>query len=334
MERNIVMKRVAKPEGKFNIVIEEAAMPEPSPGEVRIKAVRSLISRGSEMGGRYTREHAVNPESMGYSLAGIVDAIGEGVDHYTVGDKVVASAPHAQYAVRPARVSSLQEQAQVVPMLPSVTFDQAPYYPLTSGAVSWVDIENIQPYDTVVILGQGLVGSLLMQVAKANGRGRIIAVDTLDSRCTLSEELGADVVINASDEDPIRAVHKITNGIGAHIVVYAVGGPAGPKAFDQGLDMLAIGGLLHLIGLYEDQPLPLTSGKIQRRRLLGGYYGQVIPSGVSLRAMQLLGSDIIRTDKMTTHLFPYMEAPAAFDLLYNRMDEALGVLLNWEVPGA
>ena len=45
------MKRVAKPEGKFNIVIEEVAMPKPSPGEVRIKAVRSLISRGSEMGG-------------------------------------------------------------------------------------------------------------------------------------------------------------------------------------------------------------------------------------------------------------------------------------------
>ena len=45
------MKRVAKPEGKFNIVIEEAAMPEPGPGEVRVKAVRSLISRGSEMGG-------------------------------------------------------------------------------------------------------------------------------------------------------------------------------------------------------------------------------------------------------------------------------------------
>ena len=53
------MKRVAKPEGKFNIVIEEAAMPEPSPGEVRIKAVRSLISRGSEMGG------AVYPRTCG-----------------------------------------------------------------------------------------------------------------------------------------------------------------------------------------------------------------------------------------------------------------------------
>ncbi len=53
------MKRVAKPEGKFNIVIEEAAMPEPGPGEVRVKAVRSLISRGSEMGG------AVYPRTCG-----------------------------------------------------------------------------------------------------------------------------------------------------------------------------------------------------------------------------------------------------------------------------
>ena len=95
------MKRVAKPEGKFNVIIEDAPMPEPGPGEVRVKAVRSLISRGSEMGGRYTREYAVNPESMGYSLAGIVDAVGDGVEHYAVGDRVVASAPHAQYTVRP-----------------------------------------------------------------------------------------------------------------------------------------------------------------------------------------------------------------------------------------
>ena len=53
------------------------------------------------MGGRYTREFAVNPESMGYSLAGVVDAVGDEVEHYSVGDRVVASAPHAQYTVRP-----------------------------------------------------------------------------------------------------------------------------------------------------------------------------------------------------------------------------------------
>ena len=50
--------------------------------------------------------------------------------------------------------------------------------------------------------------------------------------------------------------------------------------------------------------------------------------------MQLLGSGVIQTKKMTTHYFPYMEAATAFDLLYTRMDEALGVLLDWEVPDA
>ncbi len=146
------MKRVAKPAGRFNVVIEEAPFPEPQADEIRVRAVRSLLSRGSEIGARYTREHAIDPERMGYSLAGVVDAVG------------------------------------------------------------------------------------------------------------------------------------------ADVVVYAVGGPAGPKAFDQGLDMLAVGGLLHLIGLYEDQPLPLSSGKIQRRRLLGAYYRQIVNPGCARRAMELLAS--------------------------------------------
>ena len=108
-------------------------MPEPGPGEVRIKAVCSLISRGSEIGARYTREQAVSPEIMGYSLAGVVDALGEGVDCYAVGDWVVALAPHAEYVVRPAVLSAPQDQPQVVAMLPSVEFDAAPYWPLVSG---------------------------------------------------------------------------------------------------------------------------------------------------------------------------------------------------------
>jgi len=325
------MKRVAKPEGQFNIIIEDAPMPEPRVGEVRIKAVRSLISRGSEIGARYTREFAIDPERMGYSLAGIVDAVGEEINHFAVGDHVVALAPHAQYVIRPARVTLPDEHAYVVPMPPAVNFDTAPYYPLVSGAVTWVEIENIQPNDTVVILGQGLVGSLILQVAKANGNGRIIAVDALDSRCQLAEEFGADVVINPADEDVVEAVGKLTNGAGADIVVYAVGGPAGPKAFEQGLDMLSVGGLLHLIGLYEDAPLPLWGGKIQRRRLLGGYYGQTIGAEASRRTMELLGRGVIKTERMTTHSFPYTQAAEAFDLLYNRTNEALGVLLDWEI---
>ena len=324
------MQRVIKPAGQFNIQLEDVPVPEPGPGEVRIKAVRSLISRGSEIGARYTRTHAVSPEIMGYSLAGTVDALGAGVDCYDIGDPVVALAPHAEYAVRPAVLSSTAEQPQVFPILDGVDFDQAPYWPLVAGAVTWVDIEEIGNNDTVVILGQGLVGSLMLQVARHNGQGRLMAVDALDSRCALAEEFGADAVVNAAAEDPVAALRRLTRGAGADIVVYAVGGPAGLAVFDQGLDMLAPGGLLHLIGLYEDAPLPLSSGKIQRRKILGGYYGEGIGSGTAYRAMQLLRNGAIQTERMTTHRMPFTEAARAFDLLYTNMGEALGVLLDWE----
>ena len=323
------MLRFAKPEGKYNVVLEEAPIPEPGPGEVRVKAVRSLISRGSEMGARYTREYAVSPEIMGYSLAGVVDALGEGVSYLDVGDRVVALAPHAQYVVRPALISTPQDQAQITPIPDDVSFDQAPFHPLTCGAVTWTGVEDIQPNDTVVIIGQGLVGSLMLQVMKVNGVGRVVAIDALKSRCAMAKSFGADAVINAAEEDPVQAVHRLTSGIGADIVVYAVGGPAGPKAFEQGLDMLAVNGLFHLIGLYEDEPLPLMSGKIQRRRLIGGYYGTTIGARQSRRAMELLASGAIQTDAMITHRFPFKEGPEAFELLYSRPNDAFGVLFEW-----
>jgi threonine dehydrogenase-like Zn-dependent dehydrogenase len=324
------LKRLTKLEGKYNLVIEEAPMPQPAPGEVRIKAVRSLISRGSEMGARYTREHAVSPDIMGYSMAGTIDAVGEGVSHFAPGDRVVALAPHAEYTVRPATVAGPDAQPRVVALPDDVNWDRAPYHPLTAGSVTWVDAEQIGPSDTVVILGQGLVGSLMLQVMKENGNGFVIAVDALDNRCALAEELGADRVINAGQHDPVAAVRKLTNGAGAHLVVYAVGGPAGPKAFEQGLDMLGVDGTLHLIGLYEDQDLSLPSSKIQRRRILGGYYGRTIGLASYRKSMSLLASGAVQAERMTTHRFAFTDAGEAFDLLWTRPGEALGVLLDWE----
>ena len=325
------MKRVIKPEGKFNIQLEEVPLPEPGPGQIRVKARKSLISRGSELGSRYTVEHAVRPERMGYSLAGDVDAVGDGVEHLKVGDGVVALAPHAQYVVVGAPVQEPGEQARLAPIPPGLGFEAAAYYPLAGGAVAWVKVECIQPNDVVVVMGQGLVGSLVMQAAKSESGGYIVAVDATEKRCAMASELGADAVVNAAAEDPVQAVKRISNGCGADIVVYAVGGPAGPKAFEQGMNMLATGGTFHHIGLNEKQTLPLTSGMIQRRRILGGYFRQVVGAQESRRALQMLADGTFKVNQMTTHRFPYTESAAAFDLLYNRMGEALGVVLDWEV---
>ena len=215
------MRRLTKPAGRYNLVLEDVPVPEPGPTEVRVKAVRSLISRGSEIGRRYTREEAIDPQMMGYSMSGVVDAVGESVTHLDIGDRVVVSAPHADYVVRDATIGSPDDRPLVYPIDPAVDFDAAPYWPLVSGCVTWAVGEAAEQTDTIVIVGQGLVGSLLLQVHKANGIRRVVAVDALDLRCELAHKLGADVVIDASREDPVKAVHKLTSGVGAEIVVYA-----------------------------------------------------------------------------------------------------------------
>ena len=94
------MKRMGRsPKGRGNVMLEDAPMPEPGYGEVRVKSVRSLISRGSEIGRRYVMEEAIDPQMRGYSMAGTVDALGEGVEHLAIGDRVGAVAPHAQYVL-------------------------------------------------------------------------------------------------------------------------------------------------------------------------------------------------------------------------------------------
>ena len=112
------MKRMAKPEGRGNVVLEDAPIPEPGYGQVRVKAVRSLISRGSEIGRRYVLEEAVDPQIMGYSMAGVVDALGEGVQHLAIGDRVGAVAPHAQYVVGRRHPRAPGQAARNPPALP------------------------------------------------------------------------------------------------------------------------------------------------------------------------------------------------------------------------
>ena len=97
------MKRLAKHAGRRNISLESAPIPEPEEGEVRIRTVRSMISRGSELWRRYIDDYALSPEIMGYLVGGVVDKLGEGVTNLQVGDRVWAAAPHAQYVVRSAR---------------------------------------------------------------------------------------------------------------------------------------------------------------------------------------------------------------------------------------
>ena len=319
------MLRVIKPEGFGNIQLEEVETPEINTNQIRVQADTTLISRGSELFRRYILEEAVSPSIMGYSLTGTVDAVGEQVVDYEVGDRVMAVAPHAQYVVMEPNPTD----GRVVKLPNEVSFEAGTFLPLATSAVAWSDSSGVKSGNTVVILGQGLVGSLMMQVLRSYSPERIITVDALAFRCQKSTQLGADVSINADEEDPIQAVRRLTDGKGSDLVIDCVGGHAGVKSFEQAQDMVRQFGTIQLIALYQQKPLPLHSSKMMNKRLVAGILTDEPRVNLSARALQKIQNGVIRTNDMITHRFDYTEAKAAFDLLWNTPGDTLGVLIKW-----
>ena len=320
------MIQVTKPEGFGNIQLEEVPMPEVNAQQIRVKTDTTLISRGSELFRRYIREEAVPPSIMGYSLTGTVDAVGAEVTNYGVGERVMVVAPHAEYVVAEPNTTD----GRIIPLFDDVSFEEGTFLPLATSAVAWADSSGVKAGDTVVVLGQGLVGSLMMQVMRGYNPARIITVDALPLRCELSTKLGADVSINADEEDPVQAVHRLTDGKGADLVIDCVGGYAGVKSFEQAQDMVRRFGIIQLIALYQQAPLPLHSSKMMSKRLVAGILTDEPRSQIAARALQKIQNGDIRAAEMSTHRFHYTEAKAAFDLLWNSPGDALGVLMKWQ----
>ena len=304
------MIRVIKPEGMGNIQLEKVPIPKFNNRQVLVRTAKTLISRGSELFRRYIIEEAVSPSIMGYSLTGTIEEIGSEVTEYYVGQRVMVVAPHAQYAI--GDIDSLVKSS-IMPLTENVSFEEGTFLLLAKEATAWVDSSGVKADDQVVVLGQGVVGSLMMQLLRGRQVKQIITVDTLPLRCQLSQQLGADEVINASEVDPVETVKRLTSGRGADLVIDCVGGYAGIKSFEQAQDMVADKGTIQLIALYQQQSLPLYSEKIMQKRLVAGILTEEPPMKTTLRAMESIEKGIIQAGKMVTHQFPYAEAKEAFD---------------------
>lgn len=320
-----LMWRTAKHEGVGNVVMEQVPIPEPGDNEVVARTQVSLISRGSEMGGRYLREELVDPRRMGYSTTGVIHRVGTGVSEFAVGDRVVVTAPHAEYTLEKVDYAG---DFRVFQLHPDLSLEHGTFHPLATSSAGWTRAAGIGAEDRVVVLGQGIVGNLVMQFARRYQPAQLIAVDALDLRLRIAQEVGASEVVNAREEDPVAAVQRLTGG-GATIVMDCVGGRAGLRSFVQAQDMVTDGGLIQLIGLYHEQPLDLDASKIMGKRLIGSYPPSTSRAEIGQEAMAALVRGEVRVEPLITHRFEGQQAKEAFDLLHEHMDQALGVLLTW-----
>ena len=142
-----MMWRAAKGEGVGNVFLEQVPVPDPGPEEVLARTRVSLISRGSELWHRYVLEGPVRPDAMGYSTTGTVEAAGDGVTGFAAGDRVVASAPHAEYSL--CSVAADAPRSRLHPLHPELSFEQGTFHPLAASGAGWAQALQITADDRV-----------------------------------------------------------------------------------------------------------------------------------------------------------------------------------------
>lgn len=268
------MKQVLVKGGK--VQTEEVPPPAVSPGMVLVRVRRSLISSGTESSfvsdsgtAGYVLKKARDPlnvdkmkrklasvgvrgtwdlvksklfefQAPGYSTAGVVVALGEGVPGLCIGDTVacagVGYATHAEYNLVP--------HALVTPMPDGVDFEDAAFVAL--GAIALQGVRQIQPTlgETVVVLGLGLLGQLAAQIARAAGC-HVIGCDPVEARRVLALELGAEAVCDPAGLDD--TVRQWTGGYGADAVILCAAAK-GSEVTNQALAICRQKGRVAVIG--------------------------------------------------------------------------------------
>jgi len=91
-------------------------------------------------------------------------------------------------------------------------------------------------------------------------------------------------------------------------------------------------GRVHLISLYQEQPLPLDSGAVQGKMVIGGYFLDLEDSDMwwKTEGMRRVATGEVEVEKLHTHTFKPDQAREAYDLLHDRLGEAMGVLFDWD----
>ena len=227
--------------GPEKLGYEDLEVPEPGPGEARVKLAASGVNFIDvyQRTGLYPGDL---PRTLGLEGAGEVDAVGDGMEDVSPGDYVAfASTPgsYAEYVVAPAEnlvpfnATLVEARVAAAVMLQGMTAHYLTHstFPLQEGQTA------------LVHAAAGGVGLLLVQLAKIRG-ATVVGTAGTEEKAQLAKEAGADEVILYTEQDFVKETVRITGGEGVHVVYDSVG----KDTFDGGLDVLRPRGYMVLFG--------------------------------------------------------------------------------------
>ena len=208
---------------------KELPTPTPKSGEVliEIKAASLNFPDLLIVQNKYQMKPSL-PFVPGSEYAGVVQAIGEGVNHLTVGQSVACLSGTGGFATHTIATAAL-----CMPLPDGFPFVDAAAFIMiyATSHHALVDRAQLKAGETVLILGAaGGVGTSAIQIAKAMG-ARVIAAASTDEKCALCRSIGADETINYSTENLRDAIKALTNAKGPDVIYDPVGGDLAELAF-------------------------------------------------------------------------------------------------------
>jgi L-iditol 2-dehydrogenase len=267
----------------------------------------------------------------GHEWAGEVVEWGEDVEGFEVGDRVVPNpmlvcgtcyncmrglysfcenlqrrrvrGGFAEYGTAPA--------ASLHRIPDAVTYRQASFGEPLACCTHGSKHSQIPSGGDVVIVGVGQIGLMHLQLAKLSG-ARVMVSDLIPERLEKAEELGADVVINAGEGDPVEKVRDLTDGRGADVVIVAVGAP---KPLQQSLEMVGVGGTVNFFaGTYPPTTIPLDPNLV--------HYNEINVTGTHdygpydfVNAMRFIELGLVKVDPLVSHDLPLDRVKEGFDVV-------------------
>ena len=318
--------------------LRPADAPPPGPGEVRVRALASAVSAGTEMlvyRGEVPEDLPLDlptlagsygfPIKYGYAVVGRVLDTGPDVESPAPGDTVFVHHPHQEAFVVPAE-APVRLPGGLDPLLGVFAAN-------LETALNVVHDTPLRLGETALVFGQGVVGLLVARLLTLSG-ARVLTVDPIEKRRGLSLSGGAHEAFEPG-EDLATRVGEATAGRGADVAVEASGSGT---ALQAAIESVADEGTVVVASWYGTKPVSLALGGRFHRgrvRLRSSQVGRLNPE-LSARwdrarrmetVVGLLGR--LRLEELVSHRIPFGEAPEAYRLVDGRPEETVQVILDY-----
>ncbi len=318
--------------------VEVIECPKPVPGAyellVRVRATSlCTVEQRSFLGIKKTGF----PFIGGHEGFGEIAEVGDKVNNFSVGDKVVFDLVYCGQcdACKTGNNTQCQNLAYANPpfdfdgtiiggalaqymLIPYVNVNKVPlgvepkYAALTEPVACClhsVNTARIEIGDTVVIIGAGMMGVCHIQLCKLRG-ARVIVSEPMEDRREKALANGADLVVDPTDKDPVEFVRSVTDGRGAEVVINTT--PI-PDVWNQAIEMLAPKGkLLAYSSQYPDLPVPISFGRMHSKEyeILG-----VVNPGVRefVQVIRLMHFGMLKMDELIDSVYDFEDCQAAFE---------------------